>query len=388
MRPFLKALNVVIGLTAIVLFSTGLALADVDPDKVAQDMADQAAAASGVAASSEDPSSALGQFPRAEMAPAPVFPSGNAPINTAANTAAAGQAVGTNTYGNSLDFPKVQTPEDEELARKFQWWPTDAQPAPVKDPNRSGYWWWPDQPGVNSTTTAPWGNQGYIYVRKIIFDYKDEVVETPQGPMRPSLVIKRIIRNVRVYFDYDKSDLRDDTIDVLQKALYTLKNNEKADILITGNADLRGSEKYNEKLGARRAASVQEYLAGQGLAAARIRILSRGKLDALAPSNDIVGMQKDRNAQFMIAEVEEVMIPADKADLFEDKQIVEKQEITGQIRVSTKDYVIQSGDTLWDIAKREYGDGKQWKRIYEFNKDVISNPNRPRKGTRIQIPIE
>jgi len=206
--------------------------------------------------------------------------------------------------------------------------------------------------------------------------------------MKPSLVIKRVIKNVRVYFDYDKADLRDDTIGVLQKALYTLKNNLKADILVTGNADTRGSEKYNEKLGTTRASAVQNYLIGQGLTAERIRILSRGKLDAMAPTHDIVGMQKDRNAQFMIAEVEEVMIPADKADLFEDKQFEEKEEITGQIRVSTKDYVIQSGDTLWDIAKREYGDGKQWKRIYEFNKDVISNPNRPRKGTRIQIPIE
>jgi outer membrane protein OmpA-like peptidoglycan-associated protein len=241
----------------------------------------------------------------------------------------------------------------------------------------------PNKPGASSTLPELWGNQGYIYVRKIIFDYK-----SAPGPLKPSLVIKRVIKNVRVYFDFDKDVLRDDTINVLQKALYTLKNNEKADILITGNADIRGSEKYNEKLGERRASAVQNYLAGQGLSQDRIRILSRGKLDALAPTHDIVGMQKDRNAQFMIAEVEEVMIPAEKADLYEGKSIEEKQELTGQIRVSTKDYVIKSGDTLWAIAAREYGDGKQWKRIYEFNKDVISNPNRPRKGTRIQIPIE
>ena len=111
-------------------------------------------------------------------------------------------------------------------------------------------------------------------------------------------------------------------------------------------------------------------------------------MDALAPTNDIVGMQKDRNAQFMIAEVEEVMIPASKAALFQDKIVEEKQELVGEIKVEVKDYVIQSGDTLWAIAKREYGDGRQWKRIYEFNKDVISNPNRPKKGTKIQIPIE
>lgn len=41
----------------------------------------------------------------------------------------------------------------------------------------------------------------------------------------------------------------------------------------------------------------------------RIRIISRGKLDAVAPLLDLAGMQKDRNAHFVIAEVEEVMIP-------------------------------------------------------------------------------
>ncbi len=51
-------------------------------------------------------------------------------------------------------------------------------------------------------------------------------------------------------------------------------------------------------------------------------------------------------------------------------------------------YIVQPGDTLWAIAKAEYGDGKQWKRIYEFNKDVIKDPNRPRKGTKIKLPIE
>ncbi len=265
------------------------------------------------------------------------------------------------------------------MANKFAWWPTDSKPAPFKDPERSGYWWWPEIPGE----ARPWGNQGFVYVRKIIFDYK-----AAEGPMKPSLVIKRIIKNVKVYFDYDKSDLREDAIDALQKALFTMRNNQKADILITGNADVRGSEQYNQKLGDRRGAAVQDYLVRNGLDQARIRILSRGKLDALAPTNDIVGMQKDRNAQFVIAEVEEVMIPADKASLFEDRQIEERQEITGEVRVSTKEYVIQSGDTLWGIAQREYGNGKQWNRIYEFNKSVIANPNRPKKGTRIQIPIE
>ena len=278
------------------------------------------------------------------------------------------------------NFPKVKDSQDELMAHKFSWWPTDAKPGPFKDPARSGYWWWPDIPGQ----ARPWGNQGFVYVRKIIFDYK-----TTEGNMKPSLVIKRIIKNVKVYFDYDKAVLRDDAREILRQAIFTLQRNPKADILVTGNADIRGTEQYNLKLGERRASAVQEFLTREGLAPERLRILSRGKLDALAPTHDIVGMQKDRNAQFVIAEVEEVMIPADKAGLYEDrKEIEETQEVESAVRVGTKDYVIKSGDTLWAIAKREYGDGRQWKRLYEFNKALLPNPNRPRKGTHIKIPIE
>jgi outer membrane protein OmpA-like peptidoglycan-associated protein len=372
MKPFLKhSLAFSVPAAAFILVLSPV-FADVDPAQVSASSESQDTAAD-LPSEAPDPSSALSQFPQAETMPA---------LPPAASQPPAGVDPAMNAQQAAMGFPKVMTPQDELMARKFQWWPTDAQPAPYKDTERSGYWWWPNQPGATSAA-GPWGNQGYIYVRKIIFDYK-----TTEGPMKPSLVIKRILKNVKVYFDYDKSALRDDAVDALQKGLYTMRNNPKADVLITGNADVRGSEQYNQKLGEKRASAVQDYLSQNGLAPERIRILSRGKLDALAPVRDIVGMQKDRNAQFMIAEVEEVMIPADKASLFEDRQLEEKQEITGQIRVSTKDYVIQSGDTLWGIAEREYGDGKQWKRLYEFNQDVISNPNRPKKGTRIQIPIE
>jgi outer membrane protein OmpA-like peptidoglycan-associated protein len=313
------------------------------------------------AESADQGSGTLGQYPRAEISVTP--------------------ASGPQTNPSEVDFPKVKTSDDEKMARKFSWWPSDAKPAPYKDPNRSGFWWWPDQPGE----ARPWGNQGFIYVRKLIFDYKSS-----EGEMKPSLIIKRILKNVKVYFDFDQSELRDDAIDALSKAVFTLERNPQADLLITGNADTRGTEQYNQKLGERRAAAVKEYIVSRGISESRIRILSRGKMDALAPVNDIVGMQKDRNAQFMVAEVEEVMLPASQASLYEDKEkvIEEKQEIEGEVRVGFKEYVIQKGDTLWGIAKREYGDGNQWRRIYNFNRDVISNPDRPRKGVKIRIPIE
>jgi outer membrane protein OmpA-like peptidoglycan-associated protein len=375
MKLFLRSTGLALALILTPFSLVSLCRADVDPDAVSQKSEDPA----------DSTGSALGQYPAPETAPMPQQPPlQQVPMTSTVQPAAAPAASASsgdpnNPNSQGADFPKVQTSQDELLARKFSWWPTDAKPAPFKDPDRSGYWWWPEIPGES----RPWGNQGYIYVRKIIFDYK-----TTEGPMKPSLVIKRIIKNVKILFDFDKANLRDDAREILDQAMFTLQHNPKADILITGNADIRGSEQYNQKLGERRAAAVQDYMTQQGLAAERIRILSRGKMDALAPTHDIVGMQKDRNAQFMIAEVEEVMIPADKANLFEDKVLEEKQEVESAVKVSTKDYVIQTGDTLWAIAKREYGDGRQWKRIAEFNKDILPNPNKPKKGLKIQIPIE
>lgn len=283
--------------------------------------------------------------------------------------------------------------EIEETQKEFQWWPTDAKPAPVKDEERGGYWWWPTQPGQKGPL---WGNRGYVYVYKIIFDYQADELPPPKAQeMRPSLVIKKIIRNVKVYFDYNKAGLRDDAVTILNKAVFTLKHNPEADILITGNADVRGSETYNEKLGRRRADSVKQFMLDQGIAGDRVRIVSRGKLDAVAPVTDLVGMQKDRNAQFMIAEVEEVMIPyegpvATQTQEGTEPQIVqeEKQNLESDIKVSTKEYTIQKNDSLWKIAEKELGSGHRWKYLYELNKDRIKNPNKLRVGSRITIPVE
>jgi nucleoid-associated protein YgaU len=128
----------------------------------------------------------------------------------------------------------------------------------------------------------------------------------------------------------------------------------------------------------------------------RIRIVSRGKLDAIAPITDIVGMQKDRNAQFMIAEVEEVMIPypgepkeVEAKPIEEGKFLIEKEEkVESEIKVSTKEYVIKKGDTLSKIAQEQLGKAHRWKYLYELNKDKIKDPNKLRVGQKIIVPIE
>ena len=283
--------------------------------------------------------------------------------------------------------------ELKELQKRFEWWPTDAKPGPVKDSKRSGYWWWPTEPGQEKL----WGNRGYVYLYKIIFDYKEEELPPAKDKeLRASLLIKKIIKNIKVYFDYNSAVLRDDVRKILSAAAGTLKRNPETSILITGNCDIRGSEKFNDKLGRQRGDSVKEFMLENGIDGERIRIVSRGKLDAAAPLTDLVGMQKDRNAQFVIADVEEVMLPySGKAEIQEAKEIEEsklpaeeEKEIESSVQVETREYVIKKGDTLSKIAQKELGKAHRWKYLYELNKDVIKNPNKLKPGKKIIIPVE
>lgn len=50
-------------------------------------------------------------------------------------------------------------------------------------------------------------------------------------------------------------------------------------------------------------------------------------------------------------------------------------------------YVVKRGDNLWNIAKKHYGNGNQWRKIYNKNKKVIgSNPNLIYPGQKYVIP--
>ena len=53
-------------------------------------------------------------------------------------------------------------------------------------------------------------------------------------------------------------------------------------------------------------------------------------------------------------------------------------------RVGT--YVVVAGDSLSKIAKRQYGDGKKWRRIYEANRDLIKDPDLIYPGQKLRIP--
>lgn len=104
-----------------------------------------------------------------------------------------------------------------------------------------------------------------------------------------------------VYFDYDKSDLRQDARDVLSKnAEALIKQATDAKIKIEGHCDERGSDEYNLALGERRAKSVAKYLTSLGVSEDRISTISFGKEKPAVTGSDESAWSKNRRAEFVI----------------------------------------------------------------------------------------
>ena len=59
---------------------------------------------------------------------------------------------------------------------------------------------------------------------------------------------------------------------------------------------------------------------------------------------------------------------------------------TAGTATASRYYTIKSGDTLSKIAKEQYGDANQYKKIFEANREVIGDPDKIYPGQQIRIP--
>jgi nucleoid-associated protein YgaU len=53
---------------------------------------------------------------------------------------------------------------------------------------------------------------------------------------------------------------------------------------------------------------------------------------------------------------------------------------------TARTYTVQSGDNLSTISKKFYGDSNKYMKIFEANKDKLSNPDMVKIGTELVIP--
>jgi peptidoglycan-associated lipoprotein len=100
----------------------------------------------------------------------------------------------------------------------------------------------------------------------------------------------------RVHFDFDEAVIHPDEFTLLQRAARCIRANQPAHVLITGNADERGTVEYNLALGQRRAAAVSTYLQELGVPAQRLELVTYGKELPICAQHDEACWQQNRRA--------------------------------------------------------------------------------------------
>ena len=84
-----------------------------------------------------------------------------------------------------------------------------------------------------------------------------------------------VLRGVNFAFDSDKLDAR--AMGILDEAANMVKAQPNTRVVLTGYTDSKGTDAYNAKLSQRRATSVKNYLAQQGVPASRMTAVGQGK---------------------------------------------------------------------------------------------------------------
>jgi peptidoglycan-associated lipoprotein len=103
-----------------------------------------------------------------------------------------------------------------------------------------------------------------------------------------------------VFFDYDRSDIRDDAAAVLRRKVDILRASPQVRVRIEGHADERGSTEYNLALGNRRAEQIRQFLVGFGLGQDRFEIVSFGEGRPLEQGQTEAAWARNRRGQFVI----------------------------------------------------------------------------------------
>lgn len=114
--------------------------------------------------------------------------------------------------------------------------------------------------------------------------------------LKPKPVTRSLGRNLKVEpakvdmtigFDFDSARLQADSKPMLERLAAAMRTEQLSALRfqIEGHTDGKGSARYNEQLSARRAQSVLDFLAQQGVPTERLRPVGKGFAELLYPDD-------------------------------------------------------------------------------------------------------
>lgn len=149
---------------------------------------------------------------------------------------------------------------------------------------------------------GPQGGQAYAQKAGPVVQPPTSVDPPPQLPDPRRLIDVWPDLCQRIHFDFDKSEIKSEWVDCLNRIAARLIENPQYTLIIEGHTDERGSDEYNMALGERRAQSTANYLVQRGLSANRIVTTSKGEHEPLATCSNESCWWQNRRAEFFVSE--------------------------------------------------------------------------------------
>lgn len=106
--------------------------------------------------------------------------------------------------------------------------------------------------------------------------------QNPEQRFELEIVLDKIYKEKEItleniYYDYDKSDIREDAKPTLNKLAEMLRQNPLIKIQLSSHTDCRGNDTYNQNLSQRRAESAVNYLISLGIETSRLAARGYGE---------------------------------------------------------------------------------------------------------------
>lgn len=123
------------------------------------------------------------------------------------------------------------------------------------------------------------------------------------GPGAPDSDVTRAAAEIaaaKVYFAFDRADIRPDAHQALNRVSSLLRQYPSIRISIHGHCDERGSREYNFGLGERRARAAYRYLVNAGVPARQIDMVTYGKMVPSPPGRGESVWSLNRRAEFVV----------------------------------------------------------------------------------------
>jgi nucleoid-associated protein YgaU len=82
-------------------------------------------------------------------------------------------------------------------------------------------------------------------------------------------------------------------------------------------------------------------------------------------------------------------IPGWEKEVIADLRVSEQPATVGTsgAAAAQRSYTVKSGDSLSKIAREFYGDAQAYNRIFDANRDQLSDPNKIQPGQVLKIPV-